>query len=318
MRILFLHNCVLVVYSIKPGIDSLGHESSVFDMRILPYTEQKNKLIEKIEDFKPDYLFVHGYPVGMNFDALIEVKNMYTIPMIYWAVEDPLYFNEISKGIAAISDYVFTTDIGLVDEYRRMGKKSKLLLFCCNPKFHKRLLPSECYKHDIVFIGTNYKDRVKATEMMLQPLIDTGQDLMIWGNSWWIDGTSQFKIPEKYYGGFLPYENLPQVYSSAKIVIGLHLDDTSDTQTSMRTFEALGCRSFYVTQYTKAHQNLFKKGLHLEWVNSKEELIETIQYYLSNEREREIIALKGQEFVYSNHTCHDRAQTLIQFLKDNV
>ncbi|SHK08548.1 Spore maturation protein CgeB [Geosporobacter subterraneus DSM 17957] len=317
MKILFIHECVTIIYSLKPGLEKIGHEAKVFDMRKYPFGEQKNKLIAKIESFKPDYIFIHGDPPGLNWSALWDVRKAYKIPMIYWAVEDPLYHNQLSRGIAEKVDYVFTPCVELLKEYQRMGKKSQLLLFSCNPKFHKTLPPCKSLKHDIVLVGSNYKERATTTAKILQPLIDNNYDLMVWGNSWWIDRNLPFSIPEKYYGGFLPYCMLPWVYNSAKIVLGVHLDNTSLTQTSMRTFEALGCGSFYLSQYTKAHEQLFKRGVHLEWADTTKDLLRLVDHYLSNDADRNSIGHTGQEFVYKNHSCYQRAHTLTDFLIKN-
>ena len=317
MKILFIHECVTIVYSLKPGLKKLGHKAKIFDMRKFSLKDQKDKLCSYIETYKPDYIFVHGDPPGLNWNALWEVRSSYSIPVIYWAVEDPLYHKQLSRGIAQNSDYVFTTSEELIGEYKHMGKKSQLLLFSCNPEFHKTRPASRTLKHDIVLVGSNYKERTKATEKLLQPLIDNKYNLMVWGNSWWIDGSMPYKIEEKYYGGFLPYCMLPWVYSSAKIVLGVHLDDTSTTQTSMRTFEALGCGTLYLTQYTKSHENLFKKGIHLEWTDSEEDLLRLVKYYLTNDKARKIVGQEGQRHVYDNHTCYHRANEIVEFLKSN-
>lgn len=317
MKILFIHECVTIVYSLMPGLRKIGHESKIFDMRKIPLEEQHNKLRAQVEEFKPDYIFAHGDPPGLNWNALWEVRASCNIPIIYWAVGDPLYHSQLSRGIAQNSDYVLTTSEELIGEYKYLGKKSQLLLFSCNPEFHKTLHPCRTLQHDIVLVGSNYKDRTEATVRLLRPLIEGNYDLMIWGNSWWVDGSMPFTIPEKYYGGFLPYCMLPWVYNSAKIVLGLHLDNTSLTQTSMRTYEALGCGALYLTQYTKAHKNLFQGGVHLEWADNKNDLLRLVEHYLSNDIARKTVGRNGQQFVYDNHTCYHRAKTLVKFLKNN-
>ena len=286
-------------------------------MRKFPFQDQKIKLEAKIQEFKPDYIFVHGDPPGLNWNALWEIKASYKIPVIYWAVEDPLYHQKLSRGVAQNSDYVLTPCVELLTEYRQMGKKCELLLFSCNPEFHRTLPPCKTLKHDIVLVGSNYKERAETTEKLLQPLIENNYDLMVWGNSWWTDKSMPFTIPENHYGGFLPYCMLPWVYNSAKIVLGVHLDNTSITQTSMRTFEALGCEALYLTQYTKAHEHLFKGGIHLEWADNKHDLLRLVNHYLSNDTDRKTIGRNGQEFVYNTHSCNHRAQALIRFLEKN-
>lgn len=76
-------------------------------MKKFPYEEQKQKLINIIESFKPDYIFIHGDPPGFNWNALWGVKSSCKIPVIYWAVEDPLYHHQL-RAVAENCDYVFT------------------------------------------------------------------------------------------------------------------------------------------------------------------------------------------------------------------
>lgn len=214
MKILFVHECVTIIYSLKPGLEKIGHMAEIFDLRMFPFEEQKNRLIAKIEEFKPDYIFFHGDPPGINWGVLREAGASYGIPVVYWAVEDPLYHRQL-RGIAEKCDYVFTTSIELIPEYQRMSKKSGLLLFSCNPDFHRNVPACRTLQHYIVLVGTNYKERIDATVKLLQPLIENNYDLMVWGNQWWIDGSVPYKIPQKNYGGMLPYCMLPWVYSSA-------------------------------------------------------------------------------------------------------
>ena len=313
MRILFTNNPPIISHGLAPGLTQIGHEADILTLWYLPLAEQGAALARKVEEFKPDYIFTEGDPPNFNRGAVFEVCRSYGIPLIYWAIQDPVWFKEIGIYCAKRADYVFTTTIELLEYYKSLGRKVELLPFGCNPDFHKRTPPSADYMHDIVFVGANYDRRVDAARYMLEPLIRKGYDLGIWGQ-WWPNDDKPFHIPAKYHRGFLPYDLLPMVYSSAKIVLGLHLDNTSITQTSVRTYEVLGCGAFYLTQYTKAHANLFEKGVHLEWAKNEGELLDLVRYYLAHDTAREKIARAGQEYVYEHHTAAERARTVVELL----
>ena len=70
-----------------------------------------------VETFIPDYIFIHGDSPGLNRNALWEVRALYIIPVIYWAVEDPLYHQKLSRGVAQNSDYVLTPCVELLTEF---------------------------------------------------------------------------------------------------------------------------------------------------------------------------------------------------------
>jgi spore maturation protein CgeB len=129
-----------------------------------------------------------------------------------------------------------------------------------------------------------------------------------------VDGKRPFRLEKCYYGGYLPYERLPAAYSSAKIVLGLHSVDSSPSMMSMRTFEALGCGAFHLTQWTPAIENYFSNHKHLVWSKSPEETMELAQYYLGKEHLREKIARTGQQEVYDKHTYLHRARDLLAAL----
>lgn len=315
MKILFTNDPPVISYGIVPGLKQIGEEAEIIPLWRYHWDEQAGALNKKIESWKPDYIFTEGDPPNFNRQSLLKLATDKGIPVIYWAIQDPLWFKEVSYYCASHADYAFTTTEELLETYRQFNPRSELLLFGCNPEFHRRVPPVSEYQYDIVFVGSNYPDRSEATQLMIEPLIREGLNFRIWGHWWRNKKLPYYLANEQYYGGLLPYDLLPQVYSSAKIVLGLHLDGSSLTQTSIRTYEVLGCGAFYLTQYTKAHETLFQKGVHLDWVTNEAELLELIHFYLNHDSEREKIALAGQKFVYSHHTVAHRARELITALK---
>ncbi|MGE5527737.1 MAG: glycosyltransferase [Patescibacteria group bacterium] len=314
MKFLFTNNPPIIHYGLANGLIQIGHEAQILTLWYLPLTEQRSALQKKVDEFKPDFIFTEGDTPNFDRGAVLDICARLGIPLIYWAVQDPVWFKEISFYCAKHADYVFTNTIELLEVYRGLGKKADLLLFGCDPPFHRRVAAVDAYRHDVIFVGANYERRHEAARYMVQPLIDAGFDLMLWGQ-WWPDEDKPFHVPARYHGGYLPYDQLPAAYASAKIVLGLHLDDTSITQTSVRTYEVLGCGAFYLTQYTKAHANLFQRGVHLEWAADGEEVVRLVRYYLDHDEEREKIALAGQEEVYRHHTVAQRARRMIDLLK---
>ncbi|MBO8158633.1 glycosyltransferase [Thermosyntropha sp.] len=313
MKIIFVNNPPYITYGIAAGLKQIGEEVDIIPLWMISWDKQEEVLKKRLEETKPDYIFTDGDPPNLNWKAVYDSSRFFGIPLIYWATEDPLWFKEISILRSLPAEYVWTTAEELIPEYVKRGKKSELLLFSCNPDFHKKTLPNSDYICDIMFVGSNYEHREKIARSMLLPLMERGYDIKVWGH-WWLNQDKSFTINPKFYGGFIPYEKLPEAYSSAKIVLGMHLDDTSFTQTSMRTYEVLGCGAFYLTWYTKAHEHLFKKGIHLDWVKNSDEVIEKVEYYLHNEDIRNKIACEGQAYVYAHHTAAQRAYQLCSFL----
>ena len=219
--------------------------------------------------------------------------------------------------MAKNSQYVFTTAAECINKYRSLGIKADLMLFACTPSFHHRVESDPRFSHDCIFIGNNYSQfpaRLQGMEMILQPLLQNGFDLKVYGLNWWLNRESRFFIEPNIYGGTLSYEEMRTAYSSAKIVLGLHSVDTSPTMMSMRTFDVLGCGAFHLTQWTPAIENLFTNHEHLVWSKSSRETVDLVKYYLARPEERQRIARNGQAEVYSKHTYHHRAREFFNFL----
>jgi len=318
MNILFTGEAPLIKYGLLSGFQVLGHKTMFLhgEYRLFDKNpaEQKTALEKAIEEFNPDLVITEGAS-GLCIKTVAEVLRRRGIFHVYWAIEDPPHFKSVSLPYARECDFTFTTAVECIPEYQKNRIRADLLLFACNPLYHRRVAPDPKFCHDIVAVASNYDCRYDAAKYMVCSLLEKNYDIKVWG-LWWDDPRRPVNLldyPEKY-GGLLPYEQLPAVYSSAKIVLGLHCDDTSKTQTSMRTFEVLGCGSFYLTQYTPAHESLFSSGDHLVWSRSAEETLALADQYLYREKERQRIAALGQEKVYSDHTYVHRARQVLNRL----
>ncbi len=319
MNILFTGEAPLIKYGLLSGFEELGHncmflhgEYRLFDKP----SEKQGPILEKaLAEFRPDMAITEGAS-GLDIKVVSKILRKHGIFHVYWAIEDPPHFNSISLPFARQCDYTFTTAAECIPKYHKNGLRADLLMFGCNPKYHRQVEPDPKYSHDIALVASNYDCRYDEARYMVRCLVDGGYDIKIWG-LWWDDPARPVNLldhPEKF-GGLLPYELLPTVYSSAKIVLGLHCDDSSKTQTSMRTYEVLGCGAFYLTQYTPAHEYLFEYGTHLVWSKSADDTLRLADYYLNNDAERQKIAQLGQMKVYHEHSYVHRARHVLETIK---
>ncbi len=310
MHFLFTNNSPLIKYGLAPGLVDIGHDASVIGLWQIPADQQEAYLKHCIDRVKPDVLFTEGFP-GLNWNALEAVKNARGVPHIYWAIEDPVQHPR-SLEIASFSEFVFTTTVECLPSYAARGHRADTMLFACNPHMHRRVPADLSRSHDIVLVASNYHQRSEQVKKILLPLIEDGYDVVVWGYGW-TDGEAPIQLPAvNYGGGILPYEDLPGVYSAAKIVLGLHLVEDSRTQSSMRTYEALGCGACYLTYDTLAHRSLFQPGEHLLCSGSAEDTRRIAAEYLRNPDRRQAVASAGQALVYKEHTYAQRASELIR------
>ncbi len=96
-------------------------------------------------------------------------------------------------------------------------------------------------------------------------------------------------------------------FNRAKIVLNIHAEDFPDTET--RVYEVLGSGTLLISE-TLASENPFTHEQFVE-VNSVDEMCRKIDFYLKNEKDREVIATAGRAVVLENHTYARRAGGLI-------
>lgn len=290
----------------------------------------KPELLEKavlgaIDEFKPDFIYSYGWWKDtvdiVPFVNAIKRKGVFHV---WWSSDDPACFAISSLPAAKKSDIVFTPVEELIPEYQKFGITAFLQPNGCSPRFIKHL-PREEYRYDMVLIGNNYSMRhvdedtrnsihytfrIDGIRQILKPLVDGKRNVKVWGR-WWTDFDRAYMLPMSYYGGVLSPEEVPYVYSSAKIALGIQQAGASRTYVSGRTYEILGSGAFHITQYAPAVEYYFKKGVHLEWSRSPEETLELVNYYLKHDDVREKIALTGQREVDDKHRLVHRAKAVL-------
>ena len=245
---------------------------------------------------------------------------------IWWSYDDPVCLRDSSLPVAKKSDLTFTTAEECIPMYKKAGVTAHLFAHGCSPH-HIKVSPEAEYAHDIVLLANNYNIskngftgnpfRLKGINDVIRPLVDNNFDIKIWGR-WWTQKDRAYILPDNFYGGVVPADEAPGIYSSCKIALGLQQVEHSITHLANRTFEILGCGTFHVCQYSKALEHYFKKGVHLEWSESSEETLEIVKYYLKHEDKRQKIALAGQEEVNKNHMLLHRANGALDIIKRYV
>lgn len=315
MKVLFTNEAPVIVYGLAQGFLQEGHQVWIMQgadrLWDCPEPEQASRLARAIAGFKPDFVFTEGYP-GFSPEVICEVCRVHGVPHLYWAIEDPLG-DRISRRFAPLCDYIFTTAVECLPGYTSMGKKAEVLLFGCNPLFHRYTGVSPEYAYDIVLVASNYPVRYKEAQWFVMPLVKAHYNIKIWG-LWWDNPELPVNLCQfpGVYGGLLPYELLPRVYSSARIILGMNCDDSSITQTSMRPYEALACGGgLYLGHYTRAQEAIFG-DLIFQARNTTETLALVDHILQMPEAERRTHAKRAQQEVYARHSYRLRARQIVE------
>ncbi|MDQ7092682.1 glycosyltransferase [Desulfosporosinus sp. PR] len=314
MKILFLNDSSLLSHGLASGF------SSADNLQYLPVRlpDWESRLEQLFKTWKPDFAFAEGVSISTAAQKLFPLLRRYSVPLVYWAIDDPPDWRRMSRPLARGASLVLTPAEECLPLYRRDKIRALYFHFACNPSFHRPVEPSLEYDSDLLLVAnyyTSYPQRTVGLETILTPLLSGLSHLKVYGDEHWLSNTDHYRLPPDFYKGYLPYNQLPCAYSSAKIVLGLNSVITSPTMMSMRTFEALGCRAFFLTHWSPALENLFQNHVHLVWSRHPDETLELVRFYLQREDLRLKIARQGQEEVYRNHTYQQRVQSVRAILE---
>ncbi len=216
---------------------------------------------------------------GIN-PRLLEIQSC---PTILWYPDDVLTIqqahNDLQYGGYAY-DHVYYFDQAGLQKLQQMGiTHCSFLPVATDPTIY-RYLPGTKKKYDVTFVGNIYPNR--------RILIDRLK--------------SKFNVFETK--AFM--EDMVRIFNETKIVLNLGV---SNTGYQLRVFEALGCRSFLLTNEIGMNDRLFKDREHLVYFNDRS-IESLIGYYLEHDEEREAIAGNGYQEVCAKHTFKHRIQKI--------
>ncbi|MDA8235170.1 MAG: glycosyltransferase [Clostridia bacterium] len=319
MKVLFIDDTPCWIHSLPWGLENLGHQVKIL-------TEiREDSLTRALKDFRPDLVFTVGW--GRlhgkdNLKTLRKVLKAHGAFHAYWTVED--IDNIETWSIPYVKrtepDLVFTINGSCLHRYQEMGIPAAFLDFGCNPVIHHNKEPQKEYSADIAMVAHTWEFwinyRAVSMNMLLRPLLNKGYDLAVWGKGWrQVPEEVDFRVPEKFLRGSMAWEETAKVFSSAKIVLAPQNEYRFTTQVAMRTFEIMGSQGFMISPRTTALEKMFTNGKHLMLVDTPEQTLEVVKYYLKHPEEREAIAKEGQAEVYRNHTYIHRAKQVVEVVK---
>jgi spore maturation protein CgeB len=154
-------------------------------------------------------------------------------------------------------------------------------------------------------------------ERMLHEVAASGAQLKIWGFAWdflrdgrWslrrhivlkqLAGTDSFRfhrdplLADALQGGEVYSDDYARALSGANVGLGF-LRTVCDDQHTTRTFEIPACGSMLLADRTEEHQGFFKDGVEAAFFSSREELIDKLRFYTTNERTRHAVVAAGIE-----------------------
>lgn len=315
----------------KAALSEIGHDSELFtynDERAssrLPFLSRiertlvKKALYKAISNFKPQLILViKGDRISL--ELIHEIKETFKIPVGNYWIDDP-HSIDVSRKISPSYDYFFTNDPDSVQTHKKSGcSHVGFLSFGCVPDLHKKVqLSQEEYKKygcDICFAGTVSEGRIKTLEAL------SDFNMKVWSPRIVYSLKEDYQIKKSkildsspLYSRFTDHavwgKELVKVYNASKIVLNIH---SPQPVPIMRDFEAPGCGAFFLTDYAKSLESMFKPGEEIVCYENIEDLRNKVKFFLSHSQERERIAENAQKRAHRDHSYARRMEELISFI----
>ncbi len=200
------------------------------------------------------------------------------------------------------------------------GEKVMYLPWGYNPRTRYRL-PDIPKSYDVVFIG-KYKvsDTISHApvedgaqrDQVLTHLAETceqnGWIFRIFGYGW-----EKHPILHRYFGGTPSDDEMVLIFNKARIVFNPAWSSDGDpnaVQTKLRHFEVPGCGAFQLTNENPELAELYAPGKEVVFYRTNEELIATVDKFLSDDAARDAVAHAGHARSLREHTLDHRVKSL--------
>lgn len=309
-------------FSSRPGSNVIGEEL---------YFEAMCRYLRELPDVGSAELYAPNHLPEDKIDVMVHVNDT---PPSNIADLNVLYLqNGYGKGADVVLEgltkngydgYILLSD-KLLNVHRSKGFDGvNIPLGADTELFHPRE-KDPSLEYEVSYVGNDIKGK-ERTERYLMPA--TSFNLGLYGN-WAIGNPVRNDILSRlgmsYYEryrvelsklsrGKIPQEQLPVLYSSARINLNITLQDAVDWDFwNLRPLEIMACGGLLMTDRFPSLERDFAGGA--VFTDGGEDVVKDIEHYLDNEDERERIARRGMETVRERHTIKDRAINVYEYLK---
>ena len=276
----------------------------------IPWIKKKKKqlmfeiLRSQIKAFKPDIIYSMAIET-IDSSFLESVKGSYRIAIGQHAAS--LNHNDISRY-----DLILSSLPNQIEYFKGLGLNSKYLKLGFEPRILD-LIKKDKKKYDLTFIGGFGKHFIKSNALIEKLLRKF--DFNIWGYS---EESNTSAVINENLNGVLYGKEMYQVLAQSKIIFNRHADFAENYANNMRLYQGTGIGSLLITDSKENLSDVFKIDKEVVDYSSINECVEKIDYYLSHEKERELIAKNGQKRCIEEHSWHNRMEELNQIVKEII
>jgi len=276
--------------------------------------EKVNRMLsEKVKEGQPDIMLVlMGDTISPKTLEEIKKQGVILVNWFHDTVLAPIR-KDFVENVSPYYDYFFIIDSLDVLNYIKIGARCvKTIPLACAPEMHKDISLTEDekkkYGSEVCFVGTIKFGR----EEVLRYLTDF--NLGIWG--YWIKESPS--LARFYKGKYFFGQEAVKIYNASDIVLDINEgNENKSFYVTPRVFEVPACGGFLLTDENPCLSDLYEISREIICYKDKKELKELIKYYLEHPEERRILAQKGQQRAYREHTYENRLKDILSIIGKN-
>lgn len=243
------------------------------------------------------------------------------IPTVFWNKEDPPHFDDFLP-LAKMFDVVFTSDVRLVNEYRKHLGHDRIapLAFAAQPAIHSPVRPAKNFAaRDIAFAGMyfthKFPERRAQMDLLLgaadkvSPRMEHGLEIF----SRFLGDDERYQFPGSLADrvvGSLPYRNLLTAYKNYKVFLNVNSVVDSPSMCARRIFEITSAGTPVVSTPSEATKRFFPLS-ELPQPETQEEAELTLRAYVRSSELRDRTVHLAQRRIWNEHTYTHRAMSIM-------
>lgn len=297
-----------------------------------------------IGNWKPDLVFVesafHGVDGSWRYELakqpkslrmtkptaifrLVDFAKQARVPTVFWNKDDGPFFDAFID-VAKMFDYVFTTDEGCVESYRRQLPAHvpvNTLVMPYQPAFHG-FTGFNFVRNEACFTGSYYRRILNERRRFLDMVFDICEEAQMRVNVFdrnrdRLSRHFEFRFPDKSQlrlHAMVPHRETACVYKSHVASINVNSVTGSETMFSRRLVEILACGGIAVTNPSRAVDRHFRNFCHV--VNTHEETRELFARLRHGPSAEDLDrAAAGAAYVREHHTWAHRLEEICAVVK---
>jgi len=175
--------------------------------------------------------------------------------------------------------------------------------------FYSQKISEKWFKKDNFYLPSGFDEMLFDREVKKRDV-----EIGFVGKSLWHSRSVFLQRVHEKYGSRFVYKNdiyfkdMADFYSRCKIV----LNWAGAEEITMRLFEGTAAGALVITNRVPHLEDFFVEGKEIIAVDNYRQLFSTIDFYLTNTKEREQIAREGQRRAFADHTYRQRAEEIIR------